>query len=411
VAIALTFAASGCTTPSRPLLKPTTASSSSSAATCGQVGTDLLAAVQQYISVYDAPAGSATSAPAPDDTKLQAAVQTAQEGLRNNNCDVAEFRRTFQASLSGITTHGPVAKAVLLRLAASITGATSQKPTTIVVQPSDDLPKRIAALAPGSTVRLAPGTFRLDASLALLDGIIFRGAASNRTKILSSAGDAAVLVLTDARVEFDDLTLSHAGKATGDLIVGGPSTSLVLTRVRVTGALANKTSGGNAVIMTSRAGASAGRGTSLEVTSSTFDNNAAAGILLSGAHIASIRNARFESNQNCGVCFSGSSTGAVRNSTFVNNRVGIAVLDKAKPALTDDVFTGGLFGLQASADSTPVVQRAKVSGATRAAMIFADRAAGRVDASTCTNVPYGIVVSPKALPLLGTNECMVSQGK
>jgi hypothetical protein len=43
-------------------------------------------------------------------------------------------------------------------------------------------------------------------------------------------------------------------------------------------------------------------------------------------------------------------------------------------------------------------------------MIFADQASGKVDGASCTNVPYGIVVGPNALPLLGQNSCLLAKG-
>lgn len=389
-----------------------TASSTSPALACSQVSLDLVTAVQQYVDAYGSPVtgSSKTTTSDPDGKKLQAAVRNAQTSLQNNGCDIAEFRSRFDKGLSGIKTRGPLAKAVLLRLTASITGTAKQAAATVSLTPKDDLPRRLAELASGSTVRLAAGTYRLTESLVLLEGVTIRGAGQGRTTLQTTAADTGILVLTDGRVELRELTLSHTGKALADVLVGGPTSSVVLTKMRLTGGRGSSATGGNGVLMTSN-GQGRNRGTTLEVTASTFDHNSAAGILLTDGHIASIRQARFEANDSCGVCFSGVSTGAVRNSVFVGNRVGAAILDQAKPALVSDTFEGGLFGIQASNKSTPVVESATVSGASRAAMIFADESAGRVDKSTCTKVPYGIVVSPRALPLLGDNNCELAKGK
>jgi hypothetical protein len=195
------------------------------------------------------------------------------------------------------------------------------------------------------------------------------------------------------------------------MVVGGPTSLLVLNRMRISGAVALKAKGGNGVLMSARAPRAGTGATTIESTDAIFDHNAAAGVSLGTGQVASIRRARFESNANCGVCFAGDSTGAVRDSAFVGNRVGAAALDRAKPGLQNDTFTGGLFGVQASGQATPVVTAAAVTGATRAAMIFADRSAGQVDRSRCVHVPYGIVVAPAALPLLGKNSCAVARGR
>lgn len=411
---ALALVISGCGAASGGGGEPSSASSAVSSATraCAQASGGLVRAVQRYVDGYGPAAGASSSGGAAgDDQGLQDALMSAEQSLRRNGCDLDQFRHALQAGLTGVSARGPVARAVLLRLSASLEGKARTSPTTITVRPGDDLPGRLAELAAGSTVRLTAGTYSLAASLPVLAGVSIVGVGQDRTVLVSTAADAGLLVLTDGRVELRDLTVRHTGTATGDLIVGGATSALVLTRVRVSGARGTKDSGGNGVLMSSSAGAAGNHGTTLQVTSAMFDHNSAAGIMLTGAHRASIRQARVEANGTCGVCFAGTSSGAVRDSTFRGNHVGVALLDKAKPALTSDTFEKGLVGIQASGHATPVVQAARITGASRAAMIFTDHAGGKVGGSTCTKVPYGIVISPGALPLLGRNSCTLAHGK
>jgi hypothetical protein len=393
---------------------PTTSSPlSSSARACAQASDPLVRAVQRYVDRYASAAGTTPgTAPAEPPTQgVQSALKSAEQSLRRNGCNLDEFRAALQSGLAGVATRGPVARAVLLRLSASLEGTARTSPATITVRPGDDLPGRLAELAAGSTVRLAAGTYPLSTSLPILAGVTLVGAGEDRTTLVSAAGDAGLLVLTDDRVELRALAVRHTGRATGDLVVGNPTSALVLTRVRVSGARGAKQSGGNGVLMTAGTEAAAKHGTTLQVTSATFDHNTAAGIMLSGGHVASIRQAAFEANGTCGVCFAGTSSGAVRASTFANNHVGAAALDNARPTLTRDTFRGGLVGVQASGHATPVVQDGRIDGATRAAMIFTEHAGGTVDGITCTKVPFGIVVSPEALPLLGDNSCTLAHGR
>jgi hypothetical protein len=390
------------------------------APSCALASNNLVGAVQRYVDAYGAPlsspsrtgsSGPSATPASPNVAELKAAIAAAQQAIRATACDLAHFRRSLESHLSTVTARGPVAKAVLLRLTATITGTAQQAAATITVKPDEDLPRRIADLAPGSTIQLTRGTYRLNTPLAVLDGITVQGAGRKQTVIRTTASDAALLVLTDARVGLTDLTLLHAGSAVADMVVGGPTSLLVVTRARISGAVGVKSKGGNGVLMSARGGGAGGGATTFESTDAIFDHNAAAGVSLGTGQVASIRQARFASNANCGICFSGDSTGAVRASIFVDNRVGAAALDRAKPALAGDTFDGGLFGIQASGQATPVITGATVSGASRAAIIFADRSAGRVDRSRCKHVPYGIVVAPAALPLLGTNSCMVAKGR
>jgi hypothetical protein len=267
----------------------------------------------------------------------------------------------------------------------------------------------LAELAPDSVVRLAPGRHRLSQTLVVLQAVTIVGAGRNRTELVSNAAGSVLLVLTDGRVELRGLTARHSGRSAASVLLGGPTSSVVLDAARIADASGKNGQGGNGVLMTASRGQEQGRGTTLEVTGTEFRGNEAAGVLLTGGHRTSVRRSTFVGNGQCGVCFADSSGGAVRTSRFSRNDVGVAVLDDARPALLDDRFTGGQVGVQASGRSRPLVRSSSVQGAARAAMIFSGRATGRVDGSTCTEVPYGIVVAGRALPFVGKNECTIAR--
>lgn len=389
-------------------------------AACRHAEDRLLRAVRGYIAQYGAPLSPATkpAGPGADQSSngqqapdLQAVLKRTRKTLAAERCDVSKFRHDLADRMSRIRAGGPVARAVLLRLESSLTGTAVQAPQTVTVKPGDDLAEKLAALAAGSTVRLVAGDYRLRRPLVLLAGVSLRGQGQQRTTITSTARGSGVLVLTDGRVELDALTLRHGGHRPASLLVGGPTSSIVLTRVHVTGARSAKSGqAGAGVTMTAADGAEAGRGTTLEVTASRFSGNSAAGVLLSGGHRVSIHRARFAGNGQCGICFVGHSGGVVRGSTFTDNAVGVVVLDRARPVLVSDTFRDGQVAVQATGHGAPVLREASIRGAARAAMIFGERSSGRVDNSTCRAVPYGIVVSPHAYPYLGENSCQLAKG-
>ena len=387
------------------------------AAACADVTGSLLRATQSYVDGYGAPLNGRRSArdgsrPEPiGDEDLKQAMEAAQQDLQRLGCDIEAFRRQLREGLAGITAQGAVARAVLLQLEASMTGTAATQPRTETARPGDDLPRVLAALAPGSTLRLAAGSYPLDETVVLLQGVTLRGEGRGRTVIETSAADAGILVLTDGRVELRGLTVRHSGDEPATGLIGGPSSSVVLTKVRIAGAQARRGDGGTGVLMSARQGEAGGRGTTLEVTDSVLENNAAAGVLLTGGHRASIVGSEFRANRQCGVCFVGASAGAVRDGRFVGNGAGIAVVDTARPLLVRNRFTGGEVGVQAAGRAAPVVRRSTVRGSARAALIFSDRSRGRVDHVTCRDVEFGIVVAPKALPFLGDNDCTVARGR
>jgi hypothetical protein len=429
---------SGCSAGGAPSGTETPTGSTPAVLGCAAASTELVASVQQYVTAYGSalaspstssstppPATGSGTAASADGKRLQAAVVAAQRSVAAGKCSLATLRARFDKGLRGVTADGPIAQAVLLKLTASLDGTARTDAQTVDVPVGADLRRVVAGLAAGSTMRLAAGDYRLSDTLVLLDAISIVGAGADTTTIRTTAAGAGIVDLTEGRVEFRNLAIVHSGSSPGDVVIGGPMASLEFTGARVSGGVAKGggpagagapapapptgSSDGIGVLMASSNGAG-DRGTTLEMTDSTVEGNEGGGVILSNGQAASLRGLTATSNGGCGVCFAGTSTGAVRDSHFTDNTVGVAVLDTAEPAVTGDVFTGGEFAIQVAGSATPEIDDAAISGATRGAMIFTDTAAGKVDGSRCTSVPFGIVVGSKALPYLGTNSCPVAMG-
>lgn len=426
VLLALLLVLAGCSSGDGEKTNPSPSASVSTAtaAQCAQVSASLLGSVQAYVDSY-APAlakgkkksskASPTASPSPapgEDIDLQASLRQAQADLKKGNCSAKRFRAQFTRGLDKVKARGPLAQAILLRLTASLTGTLASAPQEVRIGPKDDLPQTLARLASGSTVRLKPGRYRLKRSLVVLAGVTVEGAGAGRTTVSSSAAGSALLLLTDEVVQMRRLAVRHAGPAPASVVVTSPGSRLSLTGVTITGGRGapGAPSAGSGVSMTAGRAVGKRTSTSLEVTGGSFTGNFSAGLLLTGQHRASIRRATFTGNGQCGICFGGATSGAVRGSTFTDNTVGVAVFGKARPILEGDRFSGGQVGIQASENSAPAVLDARIDGTSRAAMIFTGASRGRVNGSTCTASPYGIVVGKKALPYLGKNECHVAAG-
>ncbi len=305
----------------------TSSASAAQADRCRQVAPTVLAAIQDYVDAY----GTAVSlhseskpvSPAVGDRRLRTAITDARKQIDNLGCDAADYQSALTDGLGDVAVRGPLARAVLLRLKASMSGAsaTGARPVTREVSPGDDLATVLSQVAPGSTLRLTGGTYRLPQALVLLQGVTLVGRGSDRTVLRSTAPDTSVLVLTDGRVDLRRLTLRHAGPKPASVLVGGPSSSIALTEVVVAGGrAASSRAGGNGVLMSARGDAEARRATTLEVTGSTVTGNDNAGILLTGGHRASVVRTRFGDNGQCGICFADASSGAVHRGTVLRQR-------------------------------------------------------------------------------------------
>ncbi len=152
-----------------------------------------------------------------------------------------------------------------------------------------------------------------------------------------------------------------------------------------------------------------GRGTTLEVTDSIFEQNSWAGISVGGGHRASIVGSEFTGNGQCGVCFFGMSTGSVEGSQFADNTVGLGATEAARPTWVGDTVIGGTVGVQLDGTAAPMVQGLQVTGAAKAAVVYSGQTGGGLTGLTCSGTPYGVVVADTATPSIGEISCPVAR--
>ena len=411
---------------------PSSATSPTTAVdTCAVAVARIVGAVRDVVAGYSLPVGpvgpvgptspstAATSTPstspatdAPASSSLEGALAAARDAVQRDGCDRGRFVDSLGRGLREVPARGAIAAAVLARLTATITGQVAATPVTREVATADQLRAALAEAPAGSTVRLAAGEIRLDDPLVILDGVTLVGAGQAATTLRTAAPDAGVLVLSTGRVELSGLTLARVPGTTGSGILTGTSVALVLTGVTVSGSRPSGAStGGAGVHLSAQSGDPAPGRTTLEVTGSTFADNAWAGIVVGGAHRVSIERSTFRGNGECGVCFLGSSDGSVSASEFAGNAVGLAAVGTSHPVVVDVTVTGGTVGVQADDTAAPTMQGVRVSGTSRAAFIFAGSSSGVLEDATCTKVPVGIGVGPQAAPTLTrTGTCSLAGG-
>lgn len=378
--------------------------------------TAVVAAVERYVASYETTGASAPasgpSEPSADPegaaAQLQAALSAANDQLAAG-CPKETFTQQLRQELSGVRANSDVARAVLARLTANLTGGTTTK-ARVLVAAGDDVAAALATAAPGATLVLAAGEFPLAHTLVVLDKITIVGAGRDQTRLVSSAPDAGVLVISPDLVGFQDLTIARDRGVPGSVVLASAATSVALQRVALEGARANADHGGGAGLDLASASGSAAPGrTTVELTDVLMRDNAWAGLAVGGGHRVSAVSSTFTGNGQCGACFIGASEGSIESSRFTANAVGVAVVGTSRAVLAGNRISGGNVGIQVADTATPTITGTRISGAKRAALIYTDTAGGVLKGTTCTRVDVGIVLSAKALPSLSDNDCTLAR--
>ncbi len=412
---------------------------------CQKAVANLVAAVRDRVAAYDTVASSASPSagvptpsfsnpsatipvPLPSDSAasgspqpssgqtaqldpLLEAVTTARDLMTQQKCLQTTFSDELKSGLETIQATGAIAKAVLGRISATLLGQAGQADETKAVWPTQDLAQAIDRAGAGATIELQAGTYRVSDSLVLLDGVTIKGVGRGKTILRSTAPDAAVVVATASTVEFDGLSLMLDSTVPASGILTGPDAQVVLSGVRISGAVSASGQGGAGVQMSAASNQPPSTRTTLQVTGSQFDHNAWAGIALSGGHRVSIETSSFSNNQQCGICFLDSSSGSVEKSTFTDNAVGVGITGSARPTLLSSTITGGSVGVQVAGAAAPILEKVTISGAGRAGAIFSGTSSGGLTQVTCTNNAYDIAIASTAAPSIGQTNCKLVAGK
>lgn len=388
-------------------------------ADCTVSVTSLLAVTQRYLNGVGQPGGAANGQASPssqtsaaaDEKEFTAAVRDISAYAVSLGCDPGRFQADLTQGLARLRTRGPLANAVLLQLRAQSGGATAGHDP---LQPGDNVAAAVAAAPSATTVRLGPGTFVLPQTLALIRGVTVAGSGRDRTRLVSSAADGTVLVLTSEPTELSNLTVSRAGSTPGSVIDVAPVSQLTVRQARVSGGrLGPGGRDGAGIVLAAGVGGQTGasRRTTLVLLDSELLDNAAAGLVASGDHRVDVRRTLVARSKQCGICFLDRSDGVVRDSSLVDDAVGLLVTGAARPTLLRSQVRGGRVGVQASGTARPWIRDNVLSGTDRSAMIWAGTARGRIEGNRCDHAPFGIVVGPKVLPFVGTNSCTVNRGR
>jgi hypothetical protein len=120
---------------------------------------------------------------------------------------------------------------------------------------------------------------------------------------------------------------------------------------------------------------------------------------------------RAAGNGDCGVLLPRFSDGTLVDAELDGNGAGVLVGGRAAPVVRGGTASGGEVGVQVLGTSRPELDGLTVRGASRAGLVWGDSATGVARGTTCTDVPFGIVVGPQAAPTVEGDGCQVARGQ
>lgn len=212
--------------------------------------------------------------------------------------------------------------------AASPPRAAATSPGRISVPSTANLQATIDRAAPNSVIQLGEGIFTLPKPLRINKALELRGAGPNHTLVISSAGEAVLLIQDGGELSAANIGFEHQGEAWADV-------------VRVRNATAN------------------------------FNN-----CMFKGG----IYNQEQRSGGS-GLVFEGNSRGKVQNSRFNGNYIAVSARQKSQPLLSGNEIWGNHVGVQISETARPVLKSNRIRENFNNGIAILDQAQPEIEAN------------------------------
>jgi hypothetical protein len=351
--------------------------------------------------------------------------------LTSLGCDQWWLQEGTAGELRRLRARSPIAVAVADQLRATLLGTPPPAAEEIALAPGDDLATAVVVAPAGSTVRLAPGEYRVDEAVLVLQALTIVGAGADRTLVTSYAGDIAVLAGATSELVLADLTLALAVEGAVGLLLEAPT--YAVRGVHVTGGRAAETGGGSGIVIgipdalqAARADGPPGR----RIEDTEVSENEGGGILVQGGAIPEMHRLTLRDNGACGVCYLGSEGGVLTESRLMGNDVGVWLANTARPSIGSNKLIGpGQAGLVYTAEATgratgneirgypigveirdqaaPELDGNVLENNQEVGLVFRGEAAGRTNGNVCRAGGYGIALLDRSAPELGADTCAI----
>ncbi|NNE10964.1 MAG: right-handed parallel beta-helix repeat-containing protein [Ilumatobacter sp.] len=383
---------------------------------CDELAREAVAPLQDFVDDYDDLSFEAWNRldPRPDVAESFDTVTARAEAAIRRGCDPTRIEGRMAEGIAAVDGESLVGKSIARAIrgegslygppapVAETTVPQNLVPTTVTVRAGEPLGPVLARLAPGSTVRFAPGTHRFTESIVLERAVTFAGDPAGGTTLSSSAAGAALAFLGVEGFAVRDLTIEHVGDQPSSVVLVVDA-SVEIEGVTLTGATGAVDVGGGHGLVVGNGGlaglsddASAIRPT-VVVSDSEIDGNEAAGLLVTGDVALTIDGSTITGNGSCGICATEQSTVEVRDAVLRDNRVGLQATDQADVDMSGvSVATHAEAGITAAGRAVLDVTEVTVEENGEVGLQYTGESAGAVRDATVRGHDVGVLVGDGA---------------
>jgi parallel beta-helix repeat protein len=427
---------------------------------CTSARAQLAAGLERYVAQFAGvdvfgPAGT----PLPDLVDLRRQATHIMQNVGGMGCNPAEFSRRALRDLERLTGDGPLGEAVAGAVAANVRDVFRPGDDhRVELDSGDDLAAAIARLPLDATLVLPSGRVGIDRPVVVLQDIRIVGSGPAHSRIESTAGQGALVLMGPAHLRLERLSLAHIGESPASLVVARAG-QVSVANVVLTGAKAAAGGGGSPSDLALQGGGSAVVAAGAEAVSvrhSRLTGNDSAGLVAAGDVEVHVRGGTVTGGRSCGLCFLSRSHGTVRDVRISGSGVGVVVGERSRPVVTGATISGnerggvlvegragpvirdssvsgnGRLGIAVYGVGAPRVQGNRISGHTeagvvvdtrrggrpvirdnvftrsgQAALAFVGESRGAARGNTCLGDRLQLVLDGSARPTLADNDCAV----
>jgi hypothetical protein len=396
-----------------------------SEADCRAAAVDAVSGLQAFIDEYEDLTAEEWNAldPPPDIDSTQDAVVEAAQAAVVRGCEPVRLEELLGEAIDDLEGQSEVGRAIAAALRGDgpilgppppvpvTTIPRDTDPSTVVLEPGDDLDEVLARIAPGSTIEFAAGTHEFGEPIIVGMDVRFEGAGRDETIISSSAEGVAIAFVGPGGFELRDMTVEHTGdlEASVLLAIQGP---VLVDGATITGGKSGESEvgGGHGIVFAfeplpgfpertdeERRGA-------LAVTDTIVADNAAAGILMTGGAEPRLADVTVTDNGGCGLCYTGTSAGTAARATIDGNEIGVQASDSSAPSLFDSTIVGNAaVGVSIDGSSELRVVTTLIEGNGEIGVQIIGDASPTIRRNTINEHGVGVIAAGSATPTLSIN--------
>jgi parallel beta-helix repeat protein len=253
----------------------------------------------------------------------------------------------------------------------------------------------VAAVAPGTTIHLGPGTFTLDATLVTSSSISLVGSGSTGGAVTTISCPGTILSIYDATLSATGIRFVTTGGGSGIDVVDAERCDVIMDDCYFAGDGVSHSGYGLYV----------GGASSATIRHCTFEHNGGHGLALNGDIKFQVENNVCSHNGQSGIAIWSSANGLVSGNTCSNNSESgmLLALDGVYTARSNTCNANSAEGIACSGSANVTAQNNTLLHNTHAGIMFGDHSRGSAHGNECAFGQYGIVVGETATPVIGAN--------